>query len=967
MKYILGLLLIIGCSVTATAQNRVTGKIEDSTAKTPLAGATVNLRNSNFSRNAVTDKNGSFSLAEIPNGSYKVSISFVGFADYEKLVTLTGAEINLGTIRLGKGEKALEEVIVKATTPPTQQKGDTVQFNASQFKVNPDANVEDLVKKMPGVVIENGQVKAQGEQVRKVTVDGREFFGDDATAALRNLPADVVDKIQVFDRLSDQAQLTGFDDGQGYKAINIVTREDRRAGQFGRIYGGYGTDDRYQAGGSVNFFNKERRISIVGLFNNINQQNFSNSDMLGLSGGGSGRGGGAGRGGGGGGNFQVQGANGITRTNALGINFSDLWGKNFNVSGSYFFNNANNENNSSSNREQFIRRDSSTFYEEQSLSNNKNTNHRVNMRMEYKIDSNNTLLIMPSFSYQQNDIRNTISGVQTQQNQDLISRTENRNHTTGNGFNFNNTILYRHAFSKRGRSISLGITTGFNDRNSQKDVSAISTFYKAGIALTDSLLQQQLSDTKGHNLSANISYTEPIGKKGQLQFSYNPSYSKSDADQRTWGYDNLTNKFSILDTSLSNVFINEITTQRGGITYRIGDRDMNLNVGIDAQHTTLDNNQTYPQTGNLKKTFSNLLPNAFFRKKLSDKSNIRIFYRSSTNNPSVNQLQNVINNTNPLFLNTGNPELEQSVANRVGGRYTYTNSRKGNSFFINFFVNQADNYITNATYTAFSDSVLTPTVTLREGAQLSKPVNLNGYWATNTMFTYSFPFKAIKSNLTFNAGNNFSRTPGIINNVSNIARNVSWSGGMVVASNISEYVDFNFNYNANYSTVKNSFQQSMNNNYFSQSAGLGLNLLSKNGWIFNTDINNQLYRGLTASFNQNFWLWNMGVGKKFLKDQKGELRLSVFDLLKQNRSISRVVAPNYIEDNQTQVLTQYFMLTFSYRIKNFGKASAPQRRQQNWGPGGPGGPGMPMGPGGPVSMGGAYGINGAGAFSAAMN
>ncbi|WP_290795681.1 TonB-dependent receptor [Flavihumibacter sp. UBA7668] len=958
MKYFLGLVLALGLGSTVFAQNRITGKIEDSTAKAPLTGATVQIRNTNFSRNAVTDKTGGFSLAEVPNGSYKIYVSFVGFAAYEKLVTLQGGETNLGTIRLGKGDKALEEVIVKATTPPAQQKGDTVQFNASQFKVNPDANVEDLVKKMPGVSIENGQVKAQGEQVRKVTVDGREFFGDDATAALRNLPADVVDKIQVFDRLSDQAQLTGFDDGQGYKAINIVTREDRRAGQFGRIYGGYGTDSRYQAGGAVNFFKKERRVSIVGLFNNINQQNFSSSDMLGLSGGGSGRGGGAGRGGGG--NFQVQGANGITKTNAIGVNFSDLWGKNFNVSGSYFFNNSNNENNSSSNREQFITPDSSSLYREESLSENKNTNHRINMRMEYKIDSNNTLLIIPSFSYQQNDIQNNILGIQRQQNQELISETENRNRTTGSGYNFNNTFLYRHSFGKKGRSVSVGLTTGFNDRNSQKDVTAISTFYKGGVINNDSLLQQQLSDTKSQSISANISYTEPIGKRGQLQFNYNPSFSKNDADQRTLGFDNSTDKFSILDTSLSNVFINEITTHRGGITYRIGDRNMNLNIGIDAQHTTLDNNQTYPQTGNLKKTFSNLLPNAFFRKKIGDKSNIRIFYRSSTNNPSVNQLQNVINNTNQLFMNTGNPELEQSVANRLGGRYTYTNSRKGNSFFINFFMNQADDYITNATYTAFEDSVLTPTVTLRKGAQLSKPVNLNGYWSTNTMFTYSFPFKAIKSNLTFNVGGNFSKTPGIINNISNIAKNTTWNGGMIIASNISEYVDFNLNYNANYSTVKNSFQQSLNNNYFSQSAGLGLNLLSKNGWIFNTDINNQLYRGLTAAFNQNFWLWNMGIGKKFLKDQKGELRLSVFDLLKQNRSISRTVAANYIEDNQTQVLTQYFMLTFSYRIKNFGKAPAPQRRQGPWGPGGGFG-----GPGGPP---GAYlGNTGMGGFGDSMN
>jgi hypothetical protein len=313
------------------------------------------------------------------------------------------------------------------------------------------------------------------------------------------------------------------------------------------------------------------------------------------------------------------------------------------------------------------------------------------------------------------------------------------------------------------------------------------------------------------------------------------------------------------------------------------------------------------------------------RWKLGEKSNIRLFYRGGTSNPSVNQLQNVINFNNPLFATTGNPDLEQSVTNRLGGRYTYTNSRKGNSFFVNVFSNQADNYITNATYTPREDSVLTPTFTLKPGSQLSKPINLNGYWNLNTLLTYSFPFKAIKSNVTFNGGVAYIKTPGLINNVKNVSDNYVYSGGMNIASNISEYVDFNINYNASYNIARNEIQPNLNNNYFSQSAGLGLNLMTKNGWVFTNDVNNQLYSGLTGGLDQNYWLWNMAVAKKFLKDQKGELRLSVFDLLKQNRSISRTVQYNYIEDNETRVLTQYFMLTFSYRIKNFGKA--PQRRE----------------------------------------
>ncbi|MCG7855934.1 outer membrane beta-barrel protein [Flavihumibacter sediminis] len=951
MKIIMILLTGLTLSISAFSQSAIKGKIQDSTARTGLSGATIQVRNTSFSKSTVSALSGEFSIAEIPNGSYKLTVTFVGFDNYEKTITVQGKDIDLGNIELGKSGKTLTEVVIKATTPPTQQKGDTVQFNANQFKVNPDANVEDLVKKMPGIQIENGEVKAQGETVRKVTIDGREFFGDDATAALRNLPAEVVDKIQVFDRLSDQAQLTGVDDGNSVKAINVVTREDRRNGQFGRVYAGYGTDDRYQAGGAVNFFNKNRRISVVGLFNNINQQNFSSSDMLGLSGGNSGRGGGMGRGGSG--NFQTGQQNGITKTNALGLNYSDLWGKKLETSGSYFFNNNTNDRSQRTNREQFNTNVPNSFYSENAESINTSTSHRFNMRMQYKIDSQKSLIISPSLSYQENDIRSYTSGEQTNLDGTVTSRTVDPNRVKGNGYNFNNYIFYRQALGKTRRSFGIGLTTGFSNRNSTREQQTISTFFKALTPEYDSTFQQSLSETRSQNYSANLEYSEPIGKKGSLQFGYNPGFSKNEADTRAYQFDDNAGKYSILDTSLSNVFTNNVTTQRGGVNYRVGDRQRMFAIGVDLQNTELDNDQTYPAKGNLKKSFSNILPNAMFRGKIGEKSNLMMFYRASTSTPSVNQLQNVININNVLFPTTGNPNLDQSYSNTLSTRYTYSDSRKGNSFFFNLFATNTMDYVTNATFTATSDSVLTPTFTLKQGSRLSKPVNLDGYWNLRTFATYSFPFKSIKSNLTFNGGYNYVKTPGLINNILNETRNSTFSGGIILASNISEYVDFNINYNASRSIVKNDLQQNLNNKYFSQSAGVRLNLLSKSGWYIDNELNNMLYRGLTAEFNQDYWLWNAAIGKKFLKDQKGDLRLSVFDLLKQNRSISRTVSSDGIEDNWTQVLQQYFMLTFSYRLRNFGKAPAPaERRMQR--------PMNPMTPGGPIAPGGQRGDGGPG-------
>ncbi|HKH61854.1 MAG TPA: carboxypeptidase regulatory-like domain-containing protein, partial [Flavitalea sp.] len=391
-RLIFGLLIIFG-SATQAQTYSIKGLLQDKTDKLPLSGATIKLTVQNDStnqRNTISGRDGIFELTELIPQTYVLKITSIGHEIDSQVVVLTDSSKDLGIIAISKQAKLLEEVTIKAATPPVKQKADTLEYSANAFKVNPDANAEDMVKKMPGVTVDKGTVTAQGEQVRKVTIDGREFFGDDATAALRNLPAQVIDKIQVFDRMSDQAQFTGFDDGSATKSLNIVTKADMRNGQFGRLYAGYGTDDRYSAGGNVSFFKGNRRISLVGLSNNINQQNFSTQDLLGVTssqnrggqgrggggprGGGGGRGGGGPRGGGGGfgggnsDNFLVGQQNGISKTNSFGINFSDLWSKKFEISGSYFFNNNANSNREVSTREYFGSIDSIRVDNERSLS-----------------------------------------------------------------------------------------------------------------------------------------------------------------------------------------------------------------------------------------------------------------------------------------------------------------------------------------------------------------------------------------------------------------------------------------------------------------------------------------------------------------------------------------------------------------------------------------------------------------------
>lgn len=935
----------------------LTGVLKDAETKQPLDGATVKIILGKDSISVVSNKSGVFEFKNFNPGKYNLVVTHLGYEILKKEFTWENVLKKLGDILLNKEAKTLAGVTIVSTPPLTRQKADTVEISASQLKVNPDANSEDLIKKAPGITVENGQVKVGGEQVRKITVDGRDFFGDDATATLRNLPAEIVDKIQVFDRLSDQAQFTGVDDGSAAKSINIVTKVNMRNGNFGRVFAGYGTDNHYLAGGNMSYFKKSTRLSIVALTNDVNQQNFAEVDLLGATGssggggfggqgggrqGGGGFGGGGGNfggGGGGGGNFGGGGGGGgfligqqpgVSKTNSIGLNYNDKWGKKLDVSGSYFFNNRKTINSETINREYFLSGDSSQFYNQKNISSNNNFNHRANFRFDIKLDSFNSILITPSISIQKFESRSDLSGLNYFTDVNLISRTLNESSSSRNAYNFNNSILYRHSFRKKGRTFSVNLNTGINNQDGESFADSYSLYYKGPSNLSDTIRQFNDQTTKGYQLSSSVNYTEPVGKKGAiLEFRYNPSYSSNKSDKETYFINDVSGKYSEFDTSLSNVFDNTFLRQRGGISYRKGDRNKQISFGLDIQSAKLKSNQVFPYTANVEKSFFNFLPNANINLPLSKKENIRIFYRANTREPSVTQLQDVINNTNPLLISTGNPNLKQAFSHSLGGRYTLTNATKSKSFFINFFGSAASNYVATATYIAKKDSILTPSVTLYKGSQLTKPVNLDGQWNLNTFITYAMPLKFIKTNMNLNASVTYNRNPGLINNQAGITKSTNFATGAVFASNISQYVDFTVSYNANINKAKNTLQPQLNNNYFMSTAGIKLNLLSKKGWLLNNDISNQSYKGLSDGFNQNYWLWSMAIAKKILKKQAGEIRLAVFDLLNQNQSITRTVAETYIEDKNTKVVKQYFMLTFTYNLKNFGKAPA---RQQNYNP-----------------------------------
>jgi len=910
----------------AMAQNAsVNGVVLDAENNEALIGTHVHLANSTNNWTLTTDDNGKFKFKNIPSGSYDLEISYIGYQAHKQSITVIGKDIDLKNISLAEGVD-LEEIQVVEDVLPVIQKGDTTQFNAQAYKTLPDADAADLIEKMPTVVVEDGQVQAQGEDVKQVLVDGKPFFGNDPQAALKNLPAEVIDKIQIFDQQSDQAKFTGFDDGETSKTINIVTKRNMRNGRFGKVFAGYGTDDRYQAGGNINLFNGDQRISIIGLSNNINKQNFSSEDLLGVVGsngrGRGGRRGGGRRGGGrpggrrpGGGStsasasdFLVPQQGGITSANAFGLNFTDKWGENIEVSASYFFNESDNITNQSLTQQFFDVEGLAENYEELSLAESTNLNHRFAGIFNYKINDYNSIIWRSNFTFQGNDGAEEIFG-ETMLNDVFLNSTNSKYTADLNATNLTNSLLWRHKFEKDKRTLSVFASGGLAPNEGERFLLSDNIFTTD----TTSLNQNSLLDVANQNASGNVQFTEPISENGQLSFSYHVRYRQEESDQSTFDFNNTNDSFDFFNEDLSNIFSNDYLSHSIGGGYRFNKGDWRFMTRANVQSASLITEQRFPFVSDTENNFFNVLPMAMAMYRPSRSENFRIFYRTRNSLPSTSQLQNVVNNTNLLQLSTGNQNLVQGVQHTLNGVYNKTNTEKATVFFLLLGGGVTENYISNSTFLSAAD--FDPN--LEADAQITVPVNLNGYYNLRAFSTYGFPVSKLKSNLNIDFNANYSRTPGLINEVLNQTNNSTLGLGLTLSSNVSDRLDFTLSTRPSANFVINTIQTESATNFYSQNSKLKFNWIIGKGIIFRTDLNHYFYDGLEEDFDQNYFLLNISIGKKLFKDDRGEISLVVFDALNQNNALTRNITETYTEDIQTNVLQQYFMLNFKYDVRHF--------------------------------------------------
>ena len=954
-------LIFLSCFVWASAfaqtTSKLTAQLVDASNGEPILGATVeyaSTKNPDKKRYVTSGYNGSIAISSLTYGDYKITISFIGYESLEKEVTVKAATTSLGKLEMKPTSEMIESVVKEVQSLRTSQKGDTVSYNAGAFKVSNDADVEGLLKKMPGININNGEVEAQGETVKKVFVDGKEFFGEDVTTAIKSLPAQAVDRIEVYNKLSDQAEFSGMDDGEGYKALNIVTHRHMRQGQFGKMYAGYGYDNnenaianhKYLAGGNVNIFQGDHRVTLLGLFNNINQQNFSFEDILEVSGGG----------GRGVGQYMVRPQAGVATVNSAGLNYSGTWGKKDNVTfqGSYFFNNTNTVNNSTTEKWYEAPSPIDTLYQK-GYSDTRNNNHRVNARLDWKISPNHSLMSRTGVSFQLNNPFSTTNGQQW--GQSGLSIIDNYSKTKNHGYNISEFLQYRAKLGKDGRTLTIGGNVRYNNREYQRNSwsnTAEALRYDPDTVNVEDLeaplkLRYLYTQTPSSslNFSGTFNYTEPLSKYSQLSMQYRFSMNNSKSDKSAYITGDDFDPTGLTPApNLSTNSERTYTTHRVGPGFRFSKERNTVVANVYYQHALLDGmlNEGAKNEQKIKKDFDNvtyfLMTNIFFNKENS----LRVHVSSSTDEPSLTQLQNIKDVTNAQYVSTGNSNLDQSYSHSIRAHYVNSNVEKGRTLMVMGMFSTTQNYIGRSVYYNPSSEITGLDYT---PLQYSTYENMNGQWSVRGMASFGTPLSFMKCNLNLRAGVSYSITPSKIDGKINNASNMGYNFGAVLGSNISENVDFTLAWNGNYNEALNS-QANVKNRYFNHSASLNMKVSFWKGFTFTGSCVYNQYMGFTNDYNEDYLLCNLFLGKKIFKNQRGEIQIGVNDVFNQNSAFSRSTGSGYTQNSWNNVIGRYYTIQFVYNLRNFGKKGSKnigdyEGMGGRGGRGGMGG-GRPMGP-----------------------
>ena len=917
--YILLFLLSFLMPLASVAQRvSVRGVVRDAVDNEPLPRVSVRilqLRDSAYVAGTTGNNEGVFRINDVPHGNYIVQFSFLGYSTQCVNINTRSvrSQYNMGEILMSTGDIVLAEATVVGKAPEVVVKEDTIEFNADSYKTQPSAVVEDLLKRLPGVEVdETGKITANGKEVTKILLDGKEFFSDDPKVASKNIPVEMVQKLQVVDRKSDLARITGVDDGEEETVINLTIKPGMKQGWFGEIQGGYGyrlmnndntSPHRYQGGAMVNYIKDDDQFTLILNSNNVNSMGFTDQGQ---------------------GRFRRWGGNnGIATSHSLGLNFNVGNQEIFRVGGDVMYSYNDRDTRKRSERQDFFS-DSTSYSDLRSEARDIGQQINARFRVQWNPDSINTFEFRPRISVNFNESRrieesNTFAGdaARTQ-----VNRNYNYNNSNGVSLQTSGELIYnRQLTSKPGRSFS--VHGRYNFSNTTETGNSIDKTWYYLLRDTTDLDQTSNDHSWSNGYSARLTYTEPIGKPENgmfLTFALRSQGDFRNADKYTYTAD----EFGVYpldpDTAYSNSFRNMNITNSAQIGFRHVTRNLNYNVGLSFEPTTTSSQDLMKPANNIDTyTVYNWAPFMWLTYKVDKQTSLRMWYNGRTEQPTIAQLQPVPDISNPLNIVVGNPDLAPSFTHRLRMRFSDYDTNTQRSIMAHLRANYTMNSIISATeYNS------------ETGGRVTSYENVDGVWSVNGMFMITLPFRDKRWQFNNFTRLGYSSSAGKNNGEYNRANQFSAGESLSLAFR-STYFDTELRGNYNLQHVRNTVQTGNNRTVHNYGGTYSFTVNLPFGMTIGSDITYSGNEGYTDGYNQNVWLWNAQISYSFLAGKNATIMLKGVDLLNQSNNIQRTVTGNYLEDVEYNTLGRYCMVSFSYRFNTFGK-DKPQMRGQ-FGPG----------------------------------
>lgn len=914
MTKIYSFLLFLAFVYSANAQNNIVvkGTVVDINSQLPLELATVYftaVKDSTIIEYATTDKNGNFIInTKKYDKPVFLKVNYTGYQTYyEEQKGLTESK-DFGKLYMLENANVLNEVIVKSEAPPITIKKDTLEFNAGSYKVRPDANVETLLKQLPGFDVDNtGKITVNGREVNQVLVNGKAFFDKDGAIAIKNLPADIIKKVQVSDFKTKKEELAKQESTSDYSSINITIDEKKNKGYFGKVLGGYGSDERYESSLMMNFFKNKQKISVLASSNNINSTGFSMDEVFDNMGGGrNARGGGQGSGSGG---------KGITQSTLAGINYSDDWTKNLEFMSSYNFTNAVTKNESKSNQLSFLPT-GNILTEADSKTKNENTGNKANFELEYKINPSMQIVFAPKLNLSQSNSNSSSSTFSENENGEALNESTAASHTESSNTSFANSINFNKTFEKESRNLSV-VFNNNNTKNDSNGINVSETIFYQDNKPNDERNQNAKNESKSDAYSLDVEYTEPVTDSLRLRFGTNFDWQSSMNDQKTFNFDDASQEYSDLNLSLTNY----TTSKQNSITPKVGiswqKSKFTLNINSRTSIVEFDNHSFYlNQTTDLNKRYMLPYGTAQLRYKFNRSKNLTFKYDYSNALPSATQLMPVADLNNPLNSVVGNPNLNPIEKNTAGIDFKNFDfrTRSGYSLFL-----KGDYYNNDVVSTSIYDD---------SGKRNTTYVNISGTYSASLGGNWNQQIKkdahTIRYGLRLSGNYNFDK--GFTNAVLYYAKSVVITPSVYASYDYGEVLSIAPSYSLSYNETRyENYSRDATSNVIHR-----INMQTTSYWpanlIFGNDFGYTYNSNISDDFKKDFFLWNTSLSYGFL-DKKLYAKVKVYDVLNQNQSATRTISPTSIRDEENTVLKRYVMFSLAYKIGNFAESKKGRKQR----------------------------------------